>query len=79
VHALVRQLSAPITLRDGRTIATLGQAREMMFSLPPASRSKSTWRIAASLLSESAADNSHAKLVDAETELSLALKIERLL
>jgi hypothetical protein len=74
-----RQFSAPITLKDGRTIATLGQAREMMFSLPPANRRESTWRAAAAQLSEAAANNSYSKPVDAETQLKVALKIEGLL
>jgi hypothetical protein len=29
-----RKLANPIVLKDGRTIATLGDAREMMLSLP---------------------------------------------
>jgi hypothetical protein len=29
------KLAKPITLNDGRTILTLGEAREMMLSLPP--------------------------------------------
>jgi hypothetical protein len=74
-----RQFSTPITLKDGRTIATLGQAREMMFSLPTASRRDATWRSAASLLSEAAVDNTYLKPVDAETQLLVALKVEGLL
>jgi hypothetical protein len=30
-----RKLAKPIILKDGRTIATSGQAREMMLSLSP--------------------------------------------
>jgi hypothetical protein len=33
-----RKLSEPLILKDGRTLATLGEAREMMLSLPPIHR-----------------------------------------
>jgi hypothetical protein len=32
------ELANPIALKDGRLIATLGRAREMMFSIPPPRR-----------------------------------------
>jgi hypothetical protein len=51
----------------------------MMFSLPPASRRGATWRSAASLLSEAAANNTYLKPVDAETQLMAARKAEGLL
>jgi hypothetical protein len=33
-----RKFAEPIALKDGRTIATLGGAREMMLSVPPSNR-----------------------------------------
>jgi hypothetical protein len=73
-----RQLSAPITLKDGRTIATLGQAREM-FALPPIRRRADTWRYVADLLKHASADRSPLKHEDVERQLLRALRVERLL
>jgi hypothetical protein len=51
-----RKFAEPITLKDGRTIATLGEAREMMLSVPPNHRQGAVWRYVAELLDEAAAD-----------------------
>jgi hypothetical protein len=71
-----RKLSEPITLKDGRTLATLGEAREMMLSLPPIHRRGEVWRYAAELLKVAAADRSYVPHPEAEAQLARALKIE---
>jgi hypothetical protein len=72
-----RQFSAPIVLRDGRAIATLGDAREMMLAIPALHRQEAIWRLAADLLIEGAAYQD--LIPDAEDQLSRALKAEGLL
>jgi hypothetical protein len=70
-----RKLAKPIALKDGRTIATLGEAREMMLSLPPIHRRGAVWQYAGELLAEGADDS----LADAEAQLERALKAEGLI
>jgi hypothetical protein len=74
-----RKLTSPITLKDGREIATLSQAREMMLSLPLVHRGGEMWRYTAGLLNEAAADNSYAPHVESEAQLARALRTEGLL
>jgi hypothetical protein len=74
-----RELATPITLNDGRTIATLGQAREMMLSLPIDHRRGNMWRYTADLLNEAAADNSYVPHTEAEAQFVRALKDEGLI
>jgi hypothetical protein len=74
-----RKLAKPIVLKDGRTIATLGQAREMMLSLSPVRRRAEMWRYTADLLSEAAADNSYVPHAEAEAQFLRALKTEGLI
>jgi hypothetical protein len=74
-----RKLATPITLKDGRTIATLGQAREMLLSLPMIHRRGNMWRYTADLLNEAAADNSHVPHKEAEGQFMRSLKTEGLL
>jgi hypothetical protein len=74
-----RKLAAAITLNDGRTIATLSQAREMMLSLPIAHRRGDMWRNAADLLGKAAADNSYVTRTEAEAQFIRSLKTEGLL
>ena len=72
-----RRFSAPIALLDGRTIATLSDAREMMFSLSPSQRRLAVWRFASLTLTDAAIDD--ARLEQAELLLTRALKAEGLL
>ena len=74
-----RKLATPITLKDGRAIATLGQARELMLSLPIAHRRGEMWRYTADLLGEAAADNSYVPHTEAEAQFMHSLKAEGLL
>jgi hypothetical protein len=74
-----RKLATPITLKDGRTIATLSQAREMMLSLPMTHRRGEMWRYTAELLGEAAADNSYVPHTEAEAQFMRSLKTEGLI
>jgi hypothetical protein len=74
-----RELATPITLKDGRTIATLGQAREMMLSLPIDHRRGNMWRYTADLLNEAAADNSYVPHTEAEAQFMRSLETEGLI
>jgi hypothetical protein len=49
-----RKLVTPIKLKDGRTIATLGQARAVMLALPERHQSRPFWQYAAELLIDAA-------------------------
>jgi hypothetical protein len=74
-----RKLATPITLKDGRTIATLSQARELMLSLPITHRRGDMWRYTAGLLNVAAGDNSYVPHIEAEAQFIRSLKIEGLL
>jgi hypothetical protein len=67
-----RKLAKPIVLKDGRTIATLGDAREMMLSLPVLHRNGVMWQFTAEILKDAAADYFHGSHVDAEAAVALA-------
>jgi hypothetical protein len=74
-----RKFATPITLKDGRTIATLSQAREMMLSLPMAHRRGDMWRYTAGLLNEAAADKSYVAHTEAQAQFMRSLKAEGLI
>jgi hypothetical protein len=74
-----RKLTTPIILKDGRTIATLSQAREMMLSLPMEHRRGNMWRYTADLLNDAAADNSYVPHTEAEAQFMRSLEAEGLL
>jgi hypothetical protein len=52
-----RELRYPITLKDGRKLEILGQAREIMLSVPDVARNGILWRHVAALLEAAAAGN----------------------
>jgi hypothetical protein len=72
-----RKFPKPIKLKDGRKIATLGQARELMLALPERHQSRPFWQYAAELLIEAAEHNGDVD--DAAAQLSRALAAEGLL
>jgi hypothetical protein len=74
-----RKLAVPIKLKDGRTIATLGQARELMLALPVRHQSRPFGQYAAELLIEAAERGDRASVDDAAAQLSRALAAEGLL
>jgi hypothetical protein len=72
-----RQLSAPIPLKDGRMLATFGDARDMMLSIPEVHQTALHWQHAAVMLSRAA--QSKCGIAEAQMQLELALKAEGLL
>ena len=74
-----RKLAVPIKLKDGRTIATLGQARELMLALPERHQLRPFWQYAAELLIEAAGRGDRASVDDAAAQLSRALAAEGML
>jgi hypothetical protein len=74
-----RKFPDPIKLKDGRKIATLGQARELMLALPERHQSRPFWQYAAELLIEAAGRGDRASVDDAAAQLSRALAAEGML
>jgi len=65
--------------KNGRTIATLGQARELMLALPERHQIRPFWQYAAELLIDAAERGDRASVDDAAAQLSRALAAEGLL
>jgi hypothetical protein len=74
-----RKLAAPIVLKNGRKIATLGQARELMLALPERHQLRPFWQYAAELLIDAAGRGDRASVDNAAAQLSRALSAEGLL
>jgi hypothetical protein len=72
-----RKLPVSIRLKDGRTIATLGQARAVMLALPDRHQMRPHWQFAAELLLEAVEHNGN--IDDVWAQLSRALAAEGLL
>ena len=72
-----QKLSVLIALLDGRTIATLSDAREVMLSLSPSQRRLAVWRFTSLMLTDAAIDD--ARLEQAELLFTRALKVERMI
>jgi hypothetical protein len=72
-----RPLTTPIELKDGRTIATLAEVREMMLSIPLHVRRGDVWRYAAELLDEAA--NDKAAVTEVEEMLVRGLTAARMI
>jgi hypothetical protein len=71
-----RKLTAPIILKDGRMIETLGEARAVMQSLPERRQHDALWLYAGALLDEAAFAGG--SLNATREHLRLALKAEGL-
>jgi hypothetical protein len=71
-----RKFAKPIVLKDGRTIANLGQARMVILSQPD--RKRFFWQYAAELLLDAATSGDERAIEDARSQLLRALKAERL-
>jgi hypothetical protein len=71
-----RKLTAPIILKDGRMIATLGEARAVMLSLPERRQHNELWLYVGALLSEAAVAGGSLSI--ARAQLARALKAEGL-
>jgi hypothetical protein len=74
-----RKFPKPIKLKDGRKIANLGQARELMLALPERHQPRPFWQYAAELLIDAAESSNPASVGDAQAQLSRALAAEGLL
>jgi hypothetical protein len=72
-----RELVAPIILKDGRSLATLADARAFIKSLPDRHRRSENWLYAAGLLMEAAVGRN--ALASATMQLKVALRVEGLI
>jgi hypothetical protein len=70
------KLSKPVKLRNGRTIETIGEARDSIRSLPQVRRRNPEWQLASELLARASEATSLAD--DALAQLLRALKAEGL-
>jgi hypothetical protein len=59
-----RRLPKTFFLKDGRKVATLAQARDVLLSLPAARQADPIWQSAAELLVQTAYRNRHAVISD---------------
>jgi hypothetical protein len=67
----------PIRLKDGRTMATLGEARSFIHTLPRNRRHNAYWSFAAEQLTR--ASEAASLVDDALTHLQRALKVDELI
>lgn len=67
-----------ITLADGRSIASLAEARDLLAALPPPRRSDRHWKYADDLLARAADRNEKYSTMDARAQMARALKEEGL-
>jgi hypothetical protein len=74
-----RRLPQPLRLNDGRTIATLAQARDLMLALARERETNPQWRDAAELLMKAAYRGRQASIHDAGAQLSRALRADGLI
>jgi hypothetical protein len=66
-------LSFPLTLTDGKTIATVGDAADYLSSLNPDQREKSCWRIAIRMLNNALQEPSYLKAATMSFQTALVL------
>ena len=66
-----RKFVDPIALKDGRTIATLADARAVIGSLPETARRKEDWLYAGGLVQEAATLNGPMKITVAQLTRAL--------
>jgi hypothetical protein len=72
-----RRFGVPIALLDGRTIATLSDASEVLLTIAPFAQKQAVWRYIAELLKEAAADR--APMTEVEEMLLRGLNTEGLI
>jgi hypothetical protein len=72
-----RKLHSPIFLHDGRTIATLADARQCMLDLRELHQRNAHWRYAGEMLIN--ASRKQSAVPEAEAQLKVALKAEGLI
>jgi hypothetical protein len=74
-----RRFPKPLYLNDGRTIATLAEARDVMVALSRLDQTNPHWAPAAELLMEAAYRSRKYPIIDVGAQLSLALKADGLI
>jgi hypothetical protein len=72
-----REFPAPITLKDGRTLTTLADARALMLALPRSHQRDEHWLYAGGLMQEAATFNGGMR--ETQAHLTRALKAEGLI
>jgi hypothetical protein len=73
-----RRLAKPIYLNDGRTVATLAHARDLMLEIPTSQRGAAHWRLAADLVLAAARLGGQEPIRLAGTQMSRALQADDL-
>jgi hypothetical protein len=73
-----RRLAKPIYLNDGRTVATLAHARDLMLEIPTALRGAAHWRLAADLVVAAARLGGQEPIRLAGAQMSSALRADDL-
>jgi hypothetical protein len=74
-----RRLPETLYLKDGRKVATLAQARDVLLSLPAGRRADPLWQSAAQLLMETAYRSRHAPISDIGGQLLRTFIADRLI
>jgi hypothetical protein len=74
-----RSLTSSYQLKDGRAIATLADARELLLSLPVRHQENEHWIFAASLLLDANDTTQKSDIEAATVQMGMALRIEGLL
>jgi hypothetical protein len=74
-----RKFADPVTLRDGRVLKTLSEAREVMLGLRREVQRHAYWQYAAELLLKAAESGDRKSIQEARDQLSRALGQEELL
>lgn len=69
----------PVMLNDGRAVATLADARELMLALPERHQRNAYWQYAGELLLKAADRGEKYAVMDAWAQLTRALKAEGLI
>jgi hypothetical protein len=75
----ISKFPKPILLKDGRSIASLIQARDLIATLPPAHLKNAHWEYATDLVFDAARHGDEASILAAYQHLLGALKKEGLL
>jgi hypothetical protein len=73
------RIPKPVTLNDGRRVATLADARELMLALPERHQRNAHWQYAGELLVKAADRGEKYAVMDARAQLTRALKAEGLI
>ena len=74
-----RRLPRHLYLNDGRTVATLAQARDLILTLPMLQLTNPHWQRAAEMVVEAAYRHRQDDILDAGAQLSQALQAEGLI